>query len=330
VRRNRRALPALAAYLLLTLATASAEAAAIDVRATPVLLDERDSSRRMVGELEFLAGFELTSPEAEWGSLSGLVIAANGTSLIAVADTGYWFRLSLQEDAAGRLIRIGGAEIFPVLDTTGKPVPDKLHGDAEALTRGPDGSLIVAFEQQHRLWRYGPAPDALAVPAVSVRIPRALGGLPKNGGVEALTTLRSGRLVMLSEEGKSPSGDLRGWLQGKSGWTEIAVARTGAFLPTDLARLPDGDLLLLERRVGLIGGFAARLSVLPAKALGAGGIVAGREIATIVAPLTVDNFEALATRKGADGSTLIYLATDDNQNLFERTLLLQFRWRPTP
>lgn len=327
--RNRRALPALAACFLLTLATGVAEAAAIDVKATPVLLDDRDPSRRMIGELEFLAGFDLTSPEAEWGSLSGLAIASSGASLIAVADTGYWFRLSLQEDAAGRLTRISGVEIFSVLDTAGKPVPDKLHGDAEALTRGLDGSLIVAFEQQHRLWRYGPAPDALAASAVSVRIPRALRGLPKNGGIEALTTLRSGQLVMLSEEGKLPSGDLRGWLQGKSGWTEIAVARTGAFLPTDLARLPNGDLLLLERRVGLIGGFAARLSVLSAKALGSGGIITGREIATIMAPLTVDNFEALATRKAPDGSTLIYLATDDNRNLFERTLLLQFRWRPS-
>jgi hypothetical protein len=330
VRRNRRALPALAACLLLALATGSAQAEAIDVKATPVPLDERDSSRQSVGELEFLAGFELTSPEPKWGSLSGLVIAANGTSLIAVADTGCWFRLSLQQDATGRLTGIGSAEVFPVLDTAGNPVPDKRHGDAEALARGPDGSLIVAFEQQHRLWRYGPAGDPLASPAVPVRIPRAARGLPRNGGIEALATLRSGRLVLLSEEGKSPSGDLRGWLQGKSGWTEIAVARTGAFLPTDLARLPDGDLLLLERQVGLIGGFAARLSVLPAKALGSGAIITGREIATIMAPLTVDNFEALATRKGADGSTLIYLATDDNQNLFERTLLLQFRWHPAP
>jgi hypothetical protein len=170
----------------------------------------------------------------------------------------------------------------------------------------------------------------LAEPAVPIRIPRAARGLPRNGGIEALATLRSGRLVILSEEGKSHSGDLRGWLQGKSGWTEIAVARTGAFLPTDLARLPDGDLLLLERRVGLIGGFAARLSVLSAEDLGSGAIIAGREIATIMAPLTVDNFEAVATRKAPDGSTLIYLATDDNQNLFERTLLLQFRWHPPP
>ena len=44
MRRSWRALPALVACLLLALATAPAEAAAIDVKTTPVPLDPRDAS----------------------------------------------------------------------------------------------------------------------------------------------------------------------------------------------------------------------------------------------------------------------------------------------
>ncbi len=41
-------------------------------------------------------------------------------------------------------------------------------------------------------------------------------------------------------------------------------------------------------------------------------------------PLTIDNFEALATRRGPDGEILIYLMSDDNFSFFQRTLLLMF------
>jgi hypothetical protein len=84
----------------------------------------------------------------------------------------------------------------------------------------------------------------------------------------------------------------------------------------------------LERRVSVFGGFAARLSVIPAATVVPGARLAGQEIAVIAKQLPVDNFEAVTARAAPDGSVLIYMLSDDNFSDMERTLLLQFRWHP--
>jgi hypothetical protein len=56
-------------------------------------------------------------------------------------------------------------------------------------------------------------------------------------------------------------------------------------------------------------------------------VVAGREVARFAAPLTVDNFEGLAvTREGA--ATTLWMVSDDNQSIVQRTLLMKFQIDP--
>ena len=49
-----------------------------------------------------------------------------------------------------------------------------------------------------------------------------------------------------------------------------------------------------------------------------------REIARLAAPLVHDNFEGIATRRDGQGRTLVYLISDDNFHILQRTLLLMF------
>ena len=51
-------------------------------------------------------------------------------------------------------------------------------------------------------------------------------------------------------------------------------------------------------------------------------------LATLEMPFVVENFEGIATRRGADDKTLIYLASDDNFIILQRTLLLMFALDP--
>ena len=318
---ERLALAGLFLVGLLSIGTAAADS--INVSATPVMPDV-GSTPFTTGQLEYLAGFSLTSDAETFGGLSGMSLSADGGTLTALADTGVWFRLALRHDAGGRLVGVAGAESGRLKDEQGKPLATKYVGDAESITRGADGSYYVTFEGWHRLWRY----KTLTAAAKYVRPPKAMTSLPGNEGVEAATQVPDRRFLLLSEGGFADDGDLQGWLGDGKRWAALTLTPTGAFRPTDLTVLPTGDLLLLERSVSLFGGFAARLSVIPAATVAPGARLSGEELAVLRSPLPVDNFEAVAARAAPDGSVLIYVLSDDNFNAAERTLLLQFRQRP--
>ena len=102
------------------------------------------------------------------------------------------------------------------------------------------------------------------------------------------------------------------------------------FRPTGATRLPDGDLLLVERRFPPIG---ARIVRLARSSLEGTGPLEPREIARLERPLTLDNFEGVEARRDASGRTLVYLLSDDNgcaktagsrRSGLQRTLLLLF------
>ena len=199
-----------------------------------------------------------------------------------------------------------------------------------SITRAADGSYYVTFEGWHRLWRYRTASDPLRAAAKYVRAPKGMTSLPGNEGVEAATQLPDRRFLLLSEGGFDEGGDLQGWLGDGKRWAALTLAPTGAFRPTDLTTLPGGDVLLLERSVSLFGGFAARLSVIPAATITPGARLAGRELAVIRSPLPVDNFEAAAARAAPDGSVLIYVLSDEvarNSRSSEVPAGRQFRGR---
>ena len=52
--------------------------------------------------------------------------------------------------------------------------------------------------------------------------------------------------------------------------------------------------------------------------------MAGQEIATFTAPVTRDNFEALAVTQEA-GATILWIASDDNLLPIQQSLLMKFR-----
>jgi hypothetical protein len=317
----------IAFLFLCLLSTGPAAAGSINLTATPVAPGGDASTAFATGQIEYWAGFVLTSDAESFGGLSGASLSADGSTLTAVADIGVWFRLALRHDTGG-LIGVAGGESGRLEDEHGKPLTSKYVGDAESITGAADGSYYVTFEGWNRLWRYRAASDPLRAAAKYVRPPKRMASLPGNEGVEAATVMPDGRFLLLSEGGFTGAGDLQGWLGDGKHWADLTLAPTGAFRPTDLTILPTSDVLLLERSVSLFGGFAARLSVIPAATIAPGARLAGQELAVIKSPLPVDNFEAAAARVAPDGSVLIYLLSDNNFNEAERTLLLQFRWRP--
>jgi hypothetical protein len=309
------------------LATAGAAAAEpIEVRATAVPFDARtmpgDTPLLRVGRLTYRGGVQLTSPAPMFGGLSALNVTPDGTGLVAVSDQGQWLRARLVYDGAGDLVDVTQAEMGPLGDTRGAPLAGKVNQDAEALTRLPEGSWVVAFERRQRLWRYppGPAPEGAAE---VLAVPRELLRAPENGGVEALATLLDGRLVAICEE-LLAGGRLRGFVREGRRWRAFTYPIHGLLRPSGATVLPSGDLLVLERGYSPDAGVTLRMRRVRAREVRRNAALEGEVLAQIQPPLTVDNFEGISARRAPSGETLVYLLSDDNFSPDQRTLLLMF------
>ncbi len=319
----------------LILAALTALVAAGGVAAEPLALDTarvflhpEDPTQSRVGRLRFLGGLELSSPDPAFGGLSGLTLTADGDRMIAVTDRGHWFTARLVERDDGRLVGLAEAALRPMVNNRGRRLARRWR-DAEAVEVGPAGSIFVSFENIHRIWRYqnNDARAGAMAPTrpVTIKPPRAFRHLPSNGGIEALTVIADGRLLVLSEDGRDRNGNHRGWILQPDGPAPVKLRSSGAFRPTGLALLPSGDLVVLERRFTLIGGLAARISLLPRLAVVPNGLLVGEPIAELGPPLNTDNFEGIAASAAPDGGTWIYLISDDNFWAIQRTLLFKFR-----
>jgi hypothetical protein len=325
----------------------SGAAEPIDVSVDPVPLNPRaPGPGGTLGALEYLAGYELSSSYGGWGGFSGLAISADGDRLLAVSDVGLWLDARAVHEGGRKLADVNSAFMVPLLDEAGQPLHGKVFSDAEALATDLDGSLLVSFEREHRLWRYTEANGLDRAAAVAVASPLDGSLLTSNAGAEGLAVLTDGTIVVLTEgtsatgsseaAGEEPdaeaaagaaAGPIPGWIRLDGTWHDIAWQRSGLFRVTDAAGLPNGDLLVLERRFTRVGGPAARLTIVPRGQIEPGAVLVGQELALLRLPQTVDNFEGVAARRGADGSTLIYILSDDNRHPLQRTLLLQFRLR---
>jgi hypothetical protein len=158
-----------------------------------------------------------------------------------------------------------------------------------------------------------------------LRAPEELAEFNSNAAMEGLATLDDGGLLILTEGLDNARAGKPGWLL-RHGHADMRFEykRAARFRPTGATRLPDGDILTLERRYTIIGGVAALLRVIPRETIQSGALLDGPELARLAPPLTVDNMEGIAVRRDSAGRTLIYLISNGNFSVLQRTLLLMF------
>lgn len=298
-------------------------AEAFVVEVLPLILDPEQPQRQQFGPLTLLKSFELRSSHRAFGGFSGLALSPDGQQFYAVSDRGYWFSAHLQLDATGRLMGFDDWHVVRLRDQAGQPLR-RVKKDAEALVRDRDGAFLIAFEQQHRVWRY-PASPTLSIPPQVIAMPPELQQAPRNGGIEAMTRLPNGDFLVLTEEFFNPDGSLKGWLLGPNYFTPVVYVTSEGFQPTDLATLANGDVLILERRYQLLTGAAARVLWLSSARIHPEARLQGEELVRLTRPLAVDNFEGLAVHEAPSGEITMYMISDNNFHRSQRTLLLQFR-----
>jgi len=287
------------------------------VRYDPVPFDESDPGRRRDGRLVWLGEWKLTSNDSRFGGISAMHVE-NGR-VTAFSDAGWLIRFPLP--SAGSLVR---AEIGPLPEGPGSDAR-KSDRDIESLVVA--GNLAwIGFERRNAIWRY----DRHDWHARSWAAPPSMHRWPSNRGAEAMLRLPDGRFIVF-EEGDGRAATSRALLfagdpslPGTPAATMTYVKPTG-YRTTDAALLPDGRALALQRRFAFLEGVSAKLSLVDLGGVRDGAVLRPEPVADFHRPIDVDNMEALSvTREG--GRTILWIASDDNYNPLQRTLLMKFAW----
>ena len=286
--------------------------------ATPVPLYPGDPTRNRVGGLIHLGGWVLRGKEPGFGGFSGM--AVDRGALMLINDAGGYARLTVDSTGAIRGARLGDLPGGPGM---GQRRRDR---DSESIAIDPaSGRLWVGFERFNAIARYAPGFASLE----ALAYPSAMKDWPDNGGAEALVRLRDGRFLVFSEAaGERGSNDALLFDRDPTDPAAKAIVfryRTPeGYRVTEAKELPDGRLVMLHRRLSFPAYFSAKISILDPAGIKEGAIVQGKEIASLVRPMTVDNMEAMAVTQ-ENRRTIIWIGSDDNfGGTFQRTLLMKF------
>lgn len=296
-----------------------------------ISFDSQDSNRSKAGRLEFQAGWKMTSDNDDFGGISSMHALPDDRFLM-LSDTGVLIGFTLDQDQ-------GLAKrpfIAPLPD--GPPVENEFarkNWDAESLAHDPDtGQYWVGYERYHGVWRYGPS---FARKEAEHKVD-AMQDWPGNGGAEAMLRLpgkeeAADRFLVFSESADYSKGGYQALIFDGDPAEEGNEPRLFGYRPprgyeiTDAALLPDGRALLLHRRFTPLDGVSAIVSIGDLTEIAAGKLWTSQRIATFKSPIKVDNMEALAvTTEGHD--VIIWIASDDNFQAFQETLLMKFRLLP--
>jgi hypothetical protein len=294
--------------------------------------------QRRFNMVEYLGGLELTSSHREFGGFSSIRVEPDGQHFVSLTDRGWWLAGRIVYDR-GQPAGIADARMAPALGPDGRTLRARGWYDTESLAER-DGWLYVGIERVNRIVRFDFARcgfRALAVefpPArANARLPYS--NLPYNKGLEALTfaprsSALAGALIAFSERGLDPGGNLRAFLIGVNPAgagvpAEFSVRRRDNFDISDSARLPSGDVLLLERRFSWWTGIAMRLRRIAISGIAPGALVDGSDLLFADMGYQIDNMEGLSVHTDADNAVVLTLISDDNFNFLQRTVLLQFR-----
>lgn len=322
--------------LLLLAGPAGAQEEALSVRTQPVKSFTMFSQLVTFGGLEWRGGIELASDDERFGGLSSLELSTDGTGLLAVSDRGFWFKADLAY-TDGHLSGLDNPVMAPILGPDGKPFKGKVRSDAEALAGWEpmriDGKVIVGFESRSRAGLYDLGKDGFKARFKDLKLPKAVAKGPPNQELEAIGRFASGplagSLLAISELNKDENGDIRAWVWGGKKAFSFAIKQYEDYAITDLAILPDGDVLTVERSFSgtALPGMAVRR--IKTEDIVADGAVAPSLVFSGRMPFyRIDNMEGIAVSK-LNGETRVTVISDNNYRpQFQRTLLLQFALKP--
>lgn len=292
------------------------------MEARPLPLNSSDPDQRQVGTLAYLGGWELRSDNPGFGGISSLLVDGAG-QILALSDAGTLMGFHVGPGAATRRPFIA-------------PLPVRAQDsdrpwwswDSESMTHDPATDRYwVGFELLQAICRYGPGFARVE----SCRTWPEIVAWPQTGSIESLARLPDGRFLAIGEMGMTADGhhDTLLWSgdpaeHGTPDPIHLHYIAPQGYRPTDAVALDSRHLLVLNRRLTLQDLFTATIAIIELPDRPAPGTeLQARTLARLAPPLLADNFEGLAVSQ-ENGRPILWVASDDNHEFFQRTLLLKF------
>lgn len=289
----------------------------------PVALYPESPTGRRIGALIFERGYRLRSQDPAFGSFSSLIV--DGDRFTLLSDGGNIVRFRLDSNG-----RVSDRKFADLPDGPGIGW-EKSDRDSESMTHDPaTGTIWVGFENSNAIWTYPPDWSR----ALRHAAPRAMRNWPVNGGAEAMVRLRNGSFILLSEAADWPGSKERAVIGVRFDGDPTQASRRGfrfgyrppaGYKPTGIAELPDGRLLVLNRRFRVTSGFRVVLTLVDPRAIAPGKIATGQVMARFAPPALSDNYEGIAVVRESTGHIAVWIVSDDNQSSLQQNLLLKFR-----
>ncbi len=287
------------------------------------------STETKFGRFEFVGGLEFTSRNANFGALSAFRFLDHGAKLLSVSDNGFWISGTIQRDASGKPTAFENVKIAEMSIDGADTSEMKWFSDAEGLL--VDGKTVsVSFERDHRIstgkfdletFVFAYKDEPLPVPAKEIRSNRGFETLAKSPEASAL----GGARVAVTEKSLNKQRNIYAGIMDGPGKGVFYIARQGEYDITDGDFLPNGDLLLLERKFSMAEGVAMRIRKIAGDTIKKGATVDGPILLEADMAYQIDNMEGLDVWQRSDGATMVSLVSDDNHSILQRNLYLEFK-----
>lgn len=279
-------------------------------------------AERAVGPLTVAEAWEVRSPNSRFGGYSSMLLTGPRQFLL-LSDNAVVAQFGLSERGHVSASRLWPMALYSRLSMT------KRGRDSESLTRDPDtGQMWIGFEQYHRIMRFSRDRWRRETEVA----PRAMRAWNGNGGAEAMVRLHDGRFLLLAETSGGPGSGTDALLFERDPTATPAITplrfaydSQGKGRVTDAVELPDGRVLLLHRTIDLWRGWISTIAIADPGEIAARRPWQSRTLAVIAQPLVSENFEAVAIEPAGD-TMRIWIASDDNVAVWQRTLLLRLDW----
>ena len=263
------------------------------------------------------AGFlNIDRNEEDYGGFSGLVIQNQGSEALVVTDKSFFFVLGLHRNEDDILIGHSVKKKGRILSSKGEHLNGR-NTDSESIVVDENNNYYISFESNHRIMMH----EEVGGKGVFVPKHPMFRKLSANKGIEALAIDNRNRLIAIPEKPPLGVSDVPIFRLQNNKWEIIKYIKIKEnFLVTDAEILPQGLLLILERKFSWTQGFKTRFRLISLDKF------------DNTEPITVftstanqfDNLEGVTLWKDKEGEMRILTISDDNFHPLQQSEIREF------